>query len=72
MDKFRLCAFADEAGADINEQIKALKENGISLLEVRGVGGQKHLAAHPYTGFGIEKQTGGKRDSRVVNRLPDW
>lgn len=38
MDKFRLCAFADEAGADINEQIKALKENGISLLEVRGVG----------------------------------
>ena len=38
MDKFRLCAFADEAGADINEQTKALKENGISLLKSAGSG----------------------------------
>ena len=40
MDNFKLCAFADEAGADVQNQIKALKENGISFLEVRGVGGK--------------------------------
>lgn len=36
----RLCAFADEAGSGIDEQIKALGENGISLVEVRTVGGK--------------------------------
>jgi len=40
LDNFKLCAFADEAGADVQNQIKALKENGISFLEVRGVGGK--------------------------------
>jgi sugar phosphate isomerase/epimerase len=38
LNQFKLCAFADEAGADIQEQIKALKENNIPYLEVRGVG----------------------------------
>lgn len=38
MSQFTLCAFADEAGADINDQIKALNENEIPCLEVRGVG----------------------------------
>ncbi len=34
----RICAFADEAGAALSEQISALKRNGIDLLEIRGVG----------------------------------
>ncbi|MDD2362641.1 MAG: TIM barrel protein [Oscillospiraceae bacterium] len=38
MSQFTLCAFADEAGADIQDQIKALNENDIPCLEVRGVG----------------------------------
>lgn len=38
MERFQLCAFADEAGADIEDQIKALKENGISFIELRGIG----------------------------------
>ena len=37
--KFRLAAFADEASQSIDEQIKAMKENGIELLEIRGVDG---------------------------------
>ncbi len=35
----RLCAFADEASPNRGEQIRALRENGISLLEIRGVDG---------------------------------
>ena len=38
-NNFRLAAFADEANAAIDEQIKAMKKNGISMLEVRGVDG---------------------------------
>ncbi len=37
MKNFNLCAFADEASAALDGQISALKENGISLLEIRGV-----------------------------------
>ncbi len=37
---FRLAAFADEADGRISEQIKAMAENGISYLEIRGVDGQ--------------------------------
>lgn len=33
----RLCAFADEAGSSIDSQILALKDNGISLIEVRSI-----------------------------------
>ena len=37
MQKFKLCAFADEAGDFLAEQIQALKENDISFLEIRNV-----------------------------------
>lgn len=39
MSHIRLCAFADEADASRAGQIKALSENGISYLEIRGVDG---------------------------------
>ncbi len=39
MSGWRLAAFADEADKTIDGQIKALTENGISLLEMRGVDG---------------------------------
>lgn len=37
MKKISLCAFADEAGDSLAEQIAAMKENGISYLEIRNV-----------------------------------
>ncbi len=37
--KFVLSAFADEADSSINRQIEALRRNGISFLEIRGVDG---------------------------------
>lgn len=37
---FTLCAFADEAGTTLKEQIDALKANKIPLLEIRGVNGK--------------------------------
>jgi len=40
---FTLCAFADEVGSDLHSQIAALVDNGISLLEVRGVNGQNFI-----------------------------
>ncbi len=39
-NNFKLAAFADEASPMIDEQIKAMKKNGVSMLEVRGVDGQ--------------------------------
>ena len=36
---FKLAAFADEADATLQGQITAMQENGISLLEIRGVDG---------------------------------
>ncbi|MBQ8496952.1 MAG: sugar phosphate isomerase/epimerase [Clostridia bacterium] len=36
----RLCAFADEASAELGGQIAALQRNGISYLEIRGVNGK--------------------------------
>lgn len=38
--KFRLAAFADEADGRLSEQIKAMTENGIDYLEIRGVDGE--------------------------------
>ena len=35
----RYCAFADEASKNVSEQIEAMKRNGISMLEIRGVDG---------------------------------
>ena len=40
MSTFKLCAFADEADQLVSGQIKALQENNIELLEVRGVNGK--------------------------------
>ena len=37
MSKIRLAAFADEASSVFDEQIVAMKENGIEMLEMRGV-----------------------------------
>lgn len=38
--KFRLAAFADEAGSSIAEQISAMKENDVEYLEIRGMNGE--------------------------------
>lgn len=38
--KFQLAAFADEAGSSLKEQIAAMKDNGISYLEIRGIDGE--------------------------------
>ncbi len=40
MDRFRLCAFADEADPAISGQIKALHENKLELIELRGIDGK--------------------------------
>lgn len=37
---FRIAAFADEAASSLEEQIAALRGNGIDLLEIRGVDGE--------------------------------
>lgn len=37
---FKLAAFADEADGRLSEQIKAMSENGINYLEIRGVDGE--------------------------------
>ena len=36
----RLCAFADEASPSLSGQIRALRKNGIDLIELRGVDGK--------------------------------
>jgi len=40
MKSFKLYAFADEASSNIDEQIKAMKRNGLSGLEIRNVDGE--------------------------------
>ena len=40
MKEIRLCAFADEASASLEGQIKALNKNAIPYLEVRGINGK--------------------------------
>lgn len=40
MAKFILSAFADEASPVFDEQLKALKEEGVQLIELRGVDGK--------------------------------
>ena len=40
MAKFILSAFADEASPMLDEQIKTLQEEGVSLIELRGVDGK--------------------------------
>lgn len=36
----RFCAFADETSKSIEGQVKALKKNGIGLLELRSIDGE--------------------------------
>ena len=43
MAKFVLSAFADEAGTTLDEQIAALKRNGISYIEPRNINGKPIL-----------------------------
>jgi len=38
--RLRLCAFADEAAVELADQIQALQENNINLIELRNVGGK--------------------------------
>lgn len=40
MEKFRLCAFADEADKMISGQIEALRGNSMELIELRGIDGK--------------------------------
>ena len=40
MARFVLSAFADEASPKLDEQLRALREEGISLIELRGVDGK--------------------------------
>lgn len=37
---FRIAAFADEAASSLSGQIEAMRKNGVSLLEIRGVDGE--------------------------------
>ena len=39
MNNFTITGFADEIASDLVTQIKGLKENGISHIEVRGING---------------------------------
>lgn len=41
MNNIKIFAFADEASVNIDEQIVALKRNGLQGLEIRGVDGEK-------------------------------
>ncbi len=52
----RLCAFADEAGSALSEQIAALKRNGIDLLEIRGIGDKNIKDITPAEAREIKKQ----------------
>ncbi len=39
-ENYRIAAFADEAASSLEGQIKAMKENHVELLEIRGVDGE--------------------------------
>ena len=57
----KLCAFADEAGAPLADQIAALHRNGISLLELRSVDGRSVLdfTAEEARAYAAELAAGG-------------
>ena len=56
IEKIRLCAFADEADPSLDGQIEALKANGISLLEIRGVDGKNISTVTPEEAKEIKKK----------------
>ena len=53
---FKLAAFADEADGRISHQIKAMTENGVSFLEIRGVDGQNVSEITPEKAKEVRKQ----------------
>ena len=55
-EKIRLCAFADEADPMLDGQIEAMVENGISLLEIRGVDKKNISAVTPAETIEIKKK----------------
>ncbi len=55
-EKIRLCAFADEADPMLDGQIEAMVENGISLLEIRGVDKKNISAVTPAEAIEIKKK----------------
>ena len=65
-DNIKLCAFADEADPSLDGQIDALKANGISLLEIRGVDGKNISAVTIEEAKEIKKKTGCKRHLCLV------
>jgi len=52
----KLCAFADEASSSVQGQIEALKRNGITQLEIRGVGGVNISNISDTTARQVKKQ----------------
>ena len=44
---YRLCAFADEADSMLIGQMEAMRRNGVSLLEIRGVDGENISVLSP-------------------------
>lgn len=63
MVKYKLCAFADEADQALSEQIRAMRENGIEYLEMRGVNGTNvaKLTAAEAKAAAAELKAGGIR-----------
>lgn len=53
---FMLSAFADEADSRLQQQITAMKDNGISYLEIRGVNGENIADISSKTAREIKKQ----------------
>jgi hypothetical protein len=56
MAKFVLSAFADEAGNELSEQIKALCDNGIHYIEPRNIGGKGILELSDEELYSIKKE----------------
>ncbi|MCR5584848.1 MAG: sugar phosphate isomerase/epimerase [Lachnospiraceae bacterium] len=54
---FKLAAFADEAASALDDQLTAMKQNGVSLLEIRGVDGQNIADISPEKAKEIRKKT---------------
>lgn len=61
----RLCAFSDEAGSSLKEQIIALKRNNISLMELRSID-KKNVAD-----FSLEEATNYQRELEE-NNIQVW
>lgn len=53
---FQLAAFADEADNQLTGQISAMKENGITYLEIRGVDGENIADISKHKAMEIRKQ----------------